>query len=1068
MHTIDFFKNLKLGVKVSMLGVGSVLITAVALVLLAVWQSGQYNVLAQNEVDGLINADLNHITQSVYNLVQTENEAVQQQLNGNLNVLRHLIINAGGMELASENVPWVVKNQFSGQTAEAQLPKILIGGKWLGMNTDPDVETAVVDMMAKLSGEAATIFQRMNERGDMLRIATTVKTTDDRRAIGTYIPAINPDGTANAVISNIMKDGSYRGSAFVVNMKYLTAYEPFKDKSGRIIGMIYVGVRQYIVESRVRQAVLQTSVGRTGYVYVLGGTDAFQGRYIISQRGERDGENIFNAKDSDGRYMVQSIIAKAIKLKPGELATERYRWQNPGETGLRWKIARLAYFAPWDWVIGTSVYEDELQSYRTVLSEGRAVMTNFMGLAGITITLLIGLISVFISMTIVLPVRQITKAAELITMGNFDQSVEVRSSDEIGLLASTFNFMTGKLKETMDGLRKSEEKYRVIFSNAIEGLFQASLEGRFLNANLAAANILGYDSVESLIDCVTDWRRQVYVDIEDYGKISSAILEQKKILVREVQLKRKDGLLIWVSVSACLICDDAGQPLHIQGFITNITERKRSEEELQKYREHLEEMVKNRTNELAVAKEMAESSNKAKSIFLANMSHELRTPMNVILGFANIMAQDSDITLEQKENLGLILKSGEHLLGIINSILDIAKIESGKLEAEPIDFDLGELMNNTIAMLRVRAEAKNLELVLDQSSSFPRYVHTDPAKLSQIIINLVGNAIKYTNKGKVVIKLGVSSMQTDFKQNFLYFEISDTGLGISSDNLERIFLPFMQIGRHEGTGLGLPIAQRYAQLLGGSISVESEPGKGSTFRFTVTYKMVDCCNLPNFVSQGNKIIDIENARDYRILIVEDQKENRMLLINLLSPLGFQLREASDGEEGFQAFQQWRPHLVFIDRRMPVMDGLQATVKMRELSYGGDAIIIAVTAHAFKDERQQMLDAGCNAFIAKPFAASEIFSALETYLHLRVRRAALAVIDNKTVILDPAALAELPETLRNEFESALIRLDIKQITEIIRRIASQNAGLAQTLEQYAVRLDYKPILNALQSVSGGKL
>jgi len=851
----DFLKDFKLRVKVSLLGVGSVVITAVALVSLAVWQSGQYNWLAQNEVDQLANADLNHIAQGVYNLVSTENEAVQQQLNGDINFLRHLIADAGGITLSNETIAWSASNQFNGvSTVEARLPKMLAGGRWLGMNDDPATETPIVDAMEKLCGETATIFQRMNERGDMLRVATTVKTTAGRRAIGTYIPAAGQDGKPNPVIAAIMKGMPYRGNAFVVNMKYLTAYEPIKDGAGEIIGMIYVGVRQSVVESRIRNAVLQTSIGKTGYVYVIGATGEHRGRYVISHKGERDGEDIWDTVDSDGRYVIRSIVSKAVALKPAEFDTERYRWKNPGETEPRWKIARIAYFAPWDWVIGVSVYEDELQHYRTVLDEGRARMTSVMCLAGLAITLLIGFLSVFISLTVARPVQLITKAAERITGGDLDQKVSVNSSDEIGILARTFNFMSGRLKETMEGLRKSEE-------------------------------------------------------------------------------------------------------------------------ELQRHRENLEELVANRTRELAVAKEKADSANKAKSLFLANMSHELRTPMNVILGFANIMDRESQISPRQKENLGLILKSGEHLLSIINNILDIAKIESGKLEAERSDFDLGDLINNTIAMLRVRAEAKNLTLELDQSSSFPRYVNTDPGKLSQIIINLVGNAIKFTDSGRISIKLGIQSMDDGQNRRFLCFEIADTGVGISADSLEMIFQPFAQIGQREGTGLGLPITQKYVELLGGSISASSVPGEGSVFRFTIAYNPVDIDAVQKYAAAPGRVTGVENAGEYRILVVEDQAENRRLLSNLLLPFGFMIKEAADGAEGLEVFKQWRPHAVFIDRRMPVMDGLQAVAEMRRLPEGGRAVIIAVTAHAFKDERREMLDAGCDGFIAKPFPAEEIFAAL---------------------------------------------------------------------------------------------
>lgn len=579
---LNFLKDLRLHVKVSLLGAVSVLITAVALVVLAVWQSGQYHTLAQREVDKLINADLDHITQGVYNLVRSENDAIQQQIDYNLHGARHILSEAGGISLSTETEPWTTVNQFTGKSSNIQLPKMLVGGRWLGRVTDPAAKTAVVDKMTRLIGETATVFQRMNDKGDMLRVATTVKTVEGKRAIGTFIPAVNPDGAPNPVISAILQGKTYHGRAYVVNAWYLTAYEPIKDRAGRLVGMLYVGVKQESVESLLRQAVLQTNVGETGYVFVLGGKGGQRGRYIISQHGTRDGEDIWEARDSAGRPVIQDIINKATRLKNGQLATERYLWQNPGEPRPRWKIARLAYFEPWDWVIGTSVYEDELQKYSKVLSGGRVRMTSYMGIAGLAIIFLIGLLGVLVARTIARPVKQMKEAVETIIEGNLDQTVDVHSRDEIGTLAQAFNVMTGRLNKTMAELRESEEKYRGIFEQAVEGLFQTSFQGRFLSANPAMARIAGYDSPGELISSISDVSRQLYVSPEDRDAIVSAILERGEVLGREVQFYRKDGQTIWVSISAHVVRDEAGEPLFIEGYLTDITEQRLAEAALQK------------------------------------------------------------------------------------------------------------------------------------------------------------------------------------------------------------------------------------------------------------------------------------------------------------------------------------------------------------------------------------------------------------------------------------------------------------------------------------------------------
>ncbi len=585
------FSTIRLSAKVALMGASSVLITAVALVLLTVWQSGQYNTLAQNEVEVLISADLDHITQGVYNLVRTENEAVQLQVDDHLKVARYILTGSGAVRLASESTEWTARNQFTEETKALVLPKFFVGDSWLGKNTDPALTTPVIDEITNLVGDTATLFQRINEQGDMLRVATSVKTAANHRAIGTYIPAVNPDGAANPVIAAILKGETYHGRAYVVNAWYLTAYEPIHDGRGQLVGMLYVGVKQDVAAARIRNVILQSNVGKTGYVYVLGGAGEDRGRYIISSKGERDGEDIWMNRDSDGRYVIQEIINRATGLMPGEITTVRYRWQNLGEAEPRWKIARIAYYAPWDWVIGTSVYEDELQAYRSVLSNGRIQMVRAMALAGIVITALIGLLGIFIAWSITRPIRQMTKVAEKITGGDFHQVVPVASNDEIGVLARTFNIMTSNLNQSMDGLKESEEKYRGIFENAIEGLFQSTIEGRFLSANPALAHILGYDSPEELITSITDIRHQLYANPDDRDALVTAIAQRRETSWFEVQFYRKNQVRIWVSISARMIYDAAGKPAVIEGFLTDITARKKAEEALEESRNYLDEII---------------------------------------------------------------------------------------------------------------------------------------------------------------------------------------------------------------------------------------------------------------------------------------------------------------------------------------------------------------------------------------------------------------------------------------------------------------------------------------------
>ncbi|GAB6097388.1 hypothetical protein JCM14469_36420 [Desulfatiferula olefinivorans] len=581
----------RLDVKIALMGALCVFLTALALVLLAVRQSGHYNALAQREVDQLITADLDHITQGVYNLVRTENEAVQLQVDYNLNVARHLLAGLGPVVLTDELVDWTVINQFTRASQTVRLPRFSIGAVLVGQNADPDTPSLLVDQVTRLVGETATLFQRLNEAGDMLRVATTVRTERGDRAIGTYVPAVDPDGAPNPVISAVLRGETYHGRAYVVNAWHLTAYAPVYDPSKRLVGMIYVGVKQSVVESRIRHAILQTQVGKTGYVYVLGGAGKDRGRYIISDKGLRDGEDIWLNQDSDGHFVIQDIIARATALSPGQMTTVRYRWQNPGETEPRWKIARIAYYPPWDWVIGTSVYEDELTTYSDLLREGRQRMIRFMGIAGVMITLLVGLIGIAIIWSITRSVRQMTVAAEKIIGGDLSQTVSVASRDEIGVLARTFNLMTGKLNQSMERLRRSEEKYRGMIENAFEGLFQNTLDGRIISANPAMAAILGYDSPDQLIATVTDIKTQLYVNPSDRDLLVETALDRGRAAMFDVPLYRRDGAQIWASINARMVYDKTGAPYCLEGFLTDITDRKRAEEALAESRNYLDEII---------------------------------------------------------------------------------------------------------------------------------------------------------------------------------------------------------------------------------------------------------------------------------------------------------------------------------------------------------------------------------------------------------------------------------------------------------------------------------------------
>ena len=415
----------------------------------------------------------------------------------------------------------------------------------------------------------------------------------------------------------------------------------------------------------------------------------------------------------------------------------------------------------------------------------------------------------------------------------------------------------------------------------------------------------------------------------------------------------------------------------------------------------------------------AESANRAKSVFLANMSHELRTPLNAILGFAQLLLRDTPPADPRRDNLTIITKSGEHLLALINDVLDLAKIESRRTTLEPKEFDLAELLDDLVVMLRSRAEGKGLKLFIDRTSSFPRFVRTDPAKLRQCLINVVGNAIKFTKAGHVSIRLSVPPSQPTPGRITLLFEVADTGPGIAEDDLQRIFRPFEQARNRpeaEGTGLGLAITREYVNLLGGAISVESHPGRGSTFRFTLACEPAEAPSLLPSPELDGPVLGVERAGDFRVLIVDDKDDQRLLLRKLLEGYGFPIREAADGPAALELARLWQPHLVLLDRRMPAPDGITTARELRKLPNADAMRILAISALAFRDEQHEMLAAGCDAFLKKPLRAGELLNAIAELLPIRLLR---PPPESASQARAPAPLSESEEDQRRKTLARLI-------------------------------------------------
>jgi len=430
----------------------------------------------------------------------------------------------------------------------------------------------------------------------------------------------------------------------------------------------------------------------------------------------------------------------------------------------------------------------------------------------------------------------------------------------------------------------------------------------------------------------------------------------------------------------------------------------------------------------------AEAANRAKSVFLANMSHELRTPLNAILGYTQIFQRDKAFTPSQLEGINIIHRNGEYLLTLINDILDLSKIEANKIEFFPTEVSLPSFLQQITEIFQIRAQQKGLHFRVEITSPLP-IIRVDEKRLRQILINLLSNAFKFTQQGHITLQLG-------YQQHQLLLKVEDTGIGIKSEELPKIFLPFQQVGhpnaQEKGTGLGLAITQQLVEMMGGQLQVESRFEQGTIFWMTL-----DLPEVVGYVTQPppktSKIIGYQPplpSDHYKILIVDDELENRLVLRNFLKPLNFVLQEATNGQEAIEQAQAWHPDVILMDIMMPVMDGIEATCKIKQSPKLQDVILIAVSAKVFESEQQKCFEAGCHSFIMKPVNQDELLEQLQSALKLTWR---YEVSTNETTELpeEQPLIGPSKEQAAILFELTL-RGDLDGILKFVKQLEQENA------------------------------
>lgn len=597
-----------------------------------------------------------------------------------------------------------------------------------------------------------------------------------------------------------------------------------------------------------------------------------------------------------------------------------------------------------------------------------------------------------------------------------------------------------------DQVRRENE---MAFAAMAEGAAITDADGTILWVNDAFCRISGYQR-EDVIGVNPRILKSGIHEPEFYKNLWGQLIRTGSWR-GEIWNRRRDGEVFPEELSIQALIGPDGKPSRYISIFSDITQRKQHETELAAYREHLEELVRLRTEELTIARDQAETANRSKSVFLANMSHELRTPLNAVIGFSKLMEKDPALSRENRRSLEIINHSGLHLLTLINDVLELSKIESGKMEMRPEEVDLQELLEQVVEMMRLRADESGLDLRLE-CESLPSCVHLDPGMLRQVLLNLLSNAVKFTDSGAIVVRASAQATGKGTAQ--LSFSVRDTGIGISPEEQERIFSSFEQVPSHRGgTGLGLTISRRYVQMMGGDLSVDSCPGEGSDFHFSIEAPVADGAVRASAPHEPHPSIHLD--RQVSALVLDEKKEARLLVLSILEPLGFTVHEAVTLKQARSLIASRDIQLIFTGWYLSDGEGLDL---IRQLSGRGPALVM-VTANATEESRAATLAAGADGFLSKPLVEADLLRLIQRLLPK------IAGVTPKQPHSQPALLKEMLETLspadRAHLVRAAISLNPAEIESAIHSVAENDPPLAAQLLALTRQRSYQELWEILE-------